>query len=74
MNKWKLRAQCALAILRGRGVIYGIHFAGEVYICIHPARQEVIIVNCLVTESVSQSLFNTEEILADVETWAKGEK
>jgi hypothetical protein len=74
MNKWKLKARCILAILRGRGVIYGIHFADEVYMCIHPDRREFIVVNCLVTESVSQSLFNTEEILANVDAWAKGEK
>ena len=70
MNKWKLRTQCALAILRGRGVMYGIHFIGGIQISRFP--RHAIVANCLFTESVSQSLFNTEEILADVDEWLRG--
>ena len=72
MNKWKLKARCALAIFRGQGVMYGIHFIGEIQTSRFP--RHALVANCLFTEPVSQSLFNTEEILADVDEWLRGTK
>ncbi len=71
MNNWKLKAWCALAILRGRGVIYGIHFTKEVRI--HSDQQNSIIVNSKFGPMPLGPL-NTDKILAGLETWVKGQK